>query len=138
MIICQGLAALGLAAVAGCSNGPAASGACLDDSKACIESRTAAYNSMVGDPTKAWMGEQPTREVYASGVRQFAWRTSKDKLSCEELAAGLRDLANAKASLSQGHIPGSSAERNNQVKALTDDVVADLSRTAKAKRCKLA
>jgi hypothetical protein len=137
MILCQGLAALGLATIAGCSGGPS-NGACLDDSQACIESRTASYNAMVADPSKAWINEQPTREVYASGVRQFAWRSSRDRLSCEELAAGLRDMAAAKASLSQGHLPGSSAERNNQVKALTDDVAAELSGAAKKKRCKLA
>ena len=121
----------------GCSSGPNMGEPCLDDSKACIDSRVATVNGMVTDPSKAWINATPTRGTYASGVRLFAWRSSKDRLTCEELAAGLREMAAAKMSLSQGPLPGTTAERNNQVKAMTDDAAAELARTAKAKQCKV-
>ncbi len=137
----RGLMALALAAAlglaGGCSSGPGLGEPCLDDSKACIDSRVATVNGMVTDPGKAWINQAPTRATYASGVRLFAWRSSKDRLTCEELAAGLREMAAAKASLSQGPIPGTTAERNNQVKAMTDDATAELAKTAKAKKCRV-
>lgn len=99
------VAALALASAHGC----ASSGAigvevkpglnCIDDSADCIAKRQAALKSMVSDPTKAWINENPTPEAYASGVRLFAFKTKKKELTCEELRRGKIEADAARASL---------------------------------------
>ncbi len=72
---------------------------CVDDSSDCIAKRQTALKSMVGDPTKAWIKENPTPEAYASGVRLFAFKTKKKELSCDELRRGKIEADAARASL---------------------------------------
>ncbi|MEZ5774561.1 MAG: hypothetical protein R3D33_07630 [Hyphomicrobiaceae bacterium] len=133
------LASLGLAAflLGACAGGPTAGGPCLDDSQACVASRVAMVDA-AWSPIPPCLGRQPvSRETYQSGVRLFAWRSTMDRMSCDELGSGIREMALAKQSLSQGPLPGVSAERNNQVKALTDDTRTEIERTAKSKRCRV-
>lgn len=73
--------------------------ACVDDSADCIAKRQMALKSMVSDPTKAWIRENPTPEAYASGVRLFAFKTKKRELTCEELKRGKIEADAARPSL---------------------------------------
>ena len=126
---------LGLA-LAGCAGGPQSSGAvCLDDSQGCIDKRVALVDSMAGDPNRSWIGRPGSAEEHHSGVRLFAYQRTKDHLSCEELAKGIADLGAAKQTLAGGPPPGGSAERTNAVKAMTEDVRAQLQRQKKKKGC---
>lgn len=123
--------------IASCAGGPQLAGEpCLDDSPACIEARTTLVSGMVGDPGRTWIGTPASARTHASGVRLFAYRSTRDKLSCAELAAALGDLAAAKASLAKGRPTGVTAERHHQVMALTDEVRADLDKTRRRK-CKV-
>jgi hypothetical protein len=81
-----------------CSGGDLASNtgargglACVDDSKQCIEQRSAALKSIMGDGERKWVKEPATPEAYASGVRLFAFKERKKALTCEELAIGRRE-----------------------------------------------
>jgi len=102
-------AVFGLAAVAalsaGCSGtiveseAPAVDYGCIDDSKQCIDQRQAALRLLVADKSRKWIKEPATTGSYATGVRMFAYKTEKQRLSCEELAAGRREADAAPGAL---------------------------------------
>lgn len=125
---------LGLA-LAGCANGPETGAVCLDDSQGCVDRRLSLVNAMTNDPGRAWIGRPASASEHHSGVRLFAYQKTKDQLTCEELAKGIADLGEAKSVLAGGPPPGGSAERTNAVKAMTDDVRAQLERQQKKKGC---
>lgn len=122
--------------VAGCAGmGPdMAGGPCLDDSKGCVEQRTAMVHGMAADKSHAWIGEPVSPATAASGVRLFAYQNVKDKLNCNELATGIKEMEDARGSLSGGPIGGQTMERHNQILALTEDVRGQL-QTLSNKRC---
>jgi hypothetical protein len=73
--------------------------ACVDDSKQCIEQRSAALRAIMGDRERKWVKEPATPEAYASGVRLFAYKERKKELTCEELAIGRREAEAAPVAL---------------------------------------
>ncbi len=73
--------------------------ACVDDSPRCIAERQATLKQLVADPQRKWVKEQPSPAAYASGVRLFAFKTTKKDLNCDELAAGRREADGAASSL---------------------------------------
>ena len=73
--------------------------ACVDDSKKCIEQRSAALRSMLRDRERKWVKEPATAEAYAAGVRLFAFKAHKKELSCEELEIGRREAEAAPVAL---------------------------------------
>jgi hypothetical protein len=91
------LTAILCAIVGGCSTAavdpepPRAAFGCVDDSKQCIEQRQAALRALQGDRTKAWVRQPASINSYATGVRLFAFRTEKSRLSCDELSIGRRE-----------------------------------------------
>ncbi len=102
-------AVAGLAAVAalltGCSGtiveneAPAADYGCIDDSKQCIDQRQAVLRQLVADKSRKWIKEPATTGSYATGVRMFAFKTEKQRLTCDELAAGRREADAAPGAL---------------------------------------
>ncbi|MGQ0672389.1 MAG: hypothetical protein ACT4N2_05850 [Hyphomicrobium sp.] len=72
---------------------------CVDDSPRCIAERQRTLSALVADPQRRWVKEQPTPSAYASGVRLFAFKTTKKTLTCDELAAGRREADGAPSSL---------------------------------------
>lgn len=96
------IAGLGLAAT-GCAVGEApiegAGLSCVDDSPRCISERQATLNRYVSDPQRRWVKDVPSSSAYASGVRMFAFKTTKKQLTCEELAHGRREADGAATSL---------------------------------------
>ena len=97
-------AAIGLA-LGGCAvgdtpvEGTGAGLACVDDSPRCIAERQATLKQLVSDPQRKWVKEQPSPSAYASGVRLFAFKSTKKDLSCDELAHGRREADGAASSL---------------------------------------
>ncbi len=69
--------------------------ACVDDSKGCIDQRQNALKGLLADKNRSWVKQPASPAAYASGVRMFAFKTEKPRLSCEELAAGKREADSA-------------------------------------------
>jgi hypothetical protein len=95
----------GFSSCSGADFGPQRGGAglaCVDDSRQCIEQRSAALTSIMADRERKWVKEPPTPEAYASGVRLFAFKERKKELSCEELAIGRREAEAAPVALRGG------------------------------------
>jgi hypothetical protein len=76
--------------------------ACVDDSATCIARRKAALGALLADEKRTWVREPATAAAHASGVRIFAFRTLKRKLTCEELGVGEREAGAAPAALRGG------------------------------------
>jgi len=128
-----------LLAVGGCVgqapsvNSPTAGLSCIDDSPDCIAKRQATLKHLHSDNQRAWIGQSPTPEAYASGVRLFAFQQKKAQLSCDELKRGKieadaapRILASAEGKLSLNQI--------SRGKMLAHEVSRELGREIK-KRC---
>jgi hypothetical protein len=77
----------------------AASHGCIDDSKACIDQRQAHLKALLSDKSRKWVREPATTGSYATGVRLYAFKTEKARLSCEELSIGRREADNAPGAL---------------------------------------
>jgi hypothetical protein len=87
-----------MALLAGCSTQladvekPAAPNyGCIDDSAGCIAQRQATLRQLQADRTRAWVRQPATAASYATGVRLFAFKTEKSRLSCDELSVGRRE-----------------------------------------------
>lgn len=129
---------LGIAMLTGCANtGTVAMATCLDDSQNCISQRKTSLDGLMADTSRNWIQHKPSPVVYATGVRLFAYRKTQSQLSCNELAAGIAETGSARSMLAGG-INGASKTRIGQIIALSDDVNAELKRTARGKRCKTA
>jgi hypothetical protein len=100
------LAAISLviAWTAGCTSGsdvaPIPVGmACVDDSKRCMDERSAALRLIMADKDKRWLKEPAGPAAHASGVRLFAMKQKKREMTCEELALAKREADRAPAEL---------------------------------------
>ena len=107
---------------------------CLDDSQGCIDARSTAFNAMKSDGERKWIGKPVNARLHASGVRMFAYRAEKDKLSCAELTAGMNEMSAVRSSLS-GAVPGASKDRVVQAKMLADETHAELQKVHARKKC---
>ena len=97
---CAGLlAGCGGSIVDGSADVPTASHGCVDDSKACIDQRQASLRALQADKSRAWIKQPASVNSYATGVRMFAFKTEKPRLTCDELSAGRREADNAPAVL---------------------------------------
>ena len=74
---------------------PAASHGCVDDSKHCIDQRQASLRALQSDHARSWIRQPPSINSYATGVRLFAFKTEKGRLTCDELTVGRREADNA-------------------------------------------
>lgn len=136
------LAALGAAAgVAACSAGvdnqaPAVGLSCVDDSKHCIDQRSAALHSIMSDKQRTWVREAPSPAAYASGVRLFAFKTRKRELSCDELAIGRREADGAAMTLrgpGSHHLSPAQVSRGMMLGAeVSRELTAEMKRRCKA------
>jgi hypothetical protein len=117
----------------------AALGACSTigtESKACVETRTGIVAALVADQNRTWISKPADRAMAASGVRLFAYQTVKDGLNCQQLAAAIQDLSSSRNLLAAGRMNGQTAERHNQIKALTHDTEVEYVTAARRKSCK--
>jgi hypothetical protein len=95
-------AAAAIAMLAGCGGSvvdgtPAAltNHGCVDDSQACIAQRQASLRALQADKSRSWVKQPASINSYATGVRLFAFKTEKTRLSCDELGAGRREADGA-------------------------------------------
>ncbi len=68
---------------------------CVDDSKGCIDQRQASLRALQADRSHAWVRQPASINAYATGVRLFAFKTEKSRLSCDELGIGRREAESA-------------------------------------------
>ena len=137
-----GVVALALL-LAGCSadiskpeTGSTASYGCLDDSPACIAQRQASLKQMQGDPSRTWVRQPANINSYATGVRLFAFKTEKQRLTCDELAIGKRE-----AEAAPGVLRGAQAQAiqpliRNRSLMFAGEVGQELTREAQ-RRCRV-
>lgn len=95
--------------VDGTAIAPSVNHGCVDDSKGCIEQRQAALRALQSDRSRGWVRQPASVNSYATGVRLFAFKTEKTRLSCDELGAGRREADGApgvlKSPAAQGLTP---------------------------------
>lgn len=139
-LLCLGVAGTALI-LASCSfggfasEGPPPAGGCVDDSKECIDSRSAALRSMMADKDRRWVKEPATAHSYASGVRLFAYKGRKRDLTCQELAHGKREADAAPAALTGPAAAGLTPAQISRGTMLAAEVSKELGVELK-RRCK--
>jgi hypothetical protein len=107
---------------------------CIDDSAHCVAQREATLKAMLADEKRKWVREAPTQLAYASGIRLFAFRSSKTELSCEELSVGRREAQVAPKAL-KGH-PGLSPAQVSRASLFAAQVQKELAVEMKRRRCR--
>jgi len=135
----QILLILALAGTTACSNSAppldtAAGLRCVDDSAYCVRTRIASVKALSADRQRAWLRQRPGPKAYASGVRLFALRNSRSRLSCDELAHARKEAKGARATLRR---PGAglSPAQISRATMLASEVHRDLSREYR-RRCR--
>jgi hypothetical protein len=137
------LAAVGLSlALAGCSASvvdnetqAAPSYGCLDDSKQCIDQRQAQLRQLQADRNRTWVRQPASIGSYATGVRLFAFKTEKQRLSCEELNVGRREADQAPNALRSPQAASIQPGIRARSLMLADEVGKELGREAQ-RRCR--
>jgi len=110
---------------------------CLDDSPQCVEQRQSTLKAMLADKEHRWVHEAPTPEAHASGVRLFAFRSSKKELNCEELAHARKEADAASKTLKGPAGKGLSAAQIARASMFAAEVSRELVAEARARRCKV-
>jgi hypothetical protein len=82
---------------------------------------------LVSDPKRDWIGQPQSADAYANGIRLFAYRLLRKKLTCNELQRALEDTKAATLSLQE--------PRYDRARTLVADVSRELN-TEQAKRCR--
>ena len=130
---------MGVGALAGCAKSAPrldtyAGLRCVDDTPRCVKLRIATLNAFKADGKRRWVNQPATPKAYATGVRMFAYRDAKSRLSCAELQHGRREAAGAKASLRSPR-SGLSPAQISRGLMLAHDVGRDLKREHR-RRCR--
>lgn len=108
---------------------------CIDDSAECVEQRQSTLKSMLADKDRAWVKEPASPHAHASGVRLFAFRSTKTALTCEELAYGRKEAEGAPKALkgSQGLSPA----QISRASLFAAEVNKELTVEMKKRRCRV-
>ena len=109
---------------------------CVDDSPECVEQRQITLKAMLADKDRTWVKEAPTPQAHASGVRLFAYRTSKKELSCEELAHARREADGAAKTLRGPEGKSLSPAQISRATMFAAEVSKELSAEMRSRRCK--
>jgi hypothetical protein len=135
VVLALGLCGLWLAACGMSLDDSRAGLSCIDDSAKCVGERQATLKAMLADTGRTWVKEQPTAHAHASGVRLFAFRSTKTTLSCEELAHGRRE-AEAAPKVLKGH-QGLSPAQVSRATMFAGEVQRELAAELKRRRCRV-
>lgn len=127
-------------ALSGCSSsmdlGDSRAGlSCIDDSAQCVEQRQATLKSMLADKSYGWVREPASPQAHASGVRLFAFRSTKAELSCEQLAHGRKEAEGAPKVLKGGQ--GLSPAQISRASLFAAEVNKELTTEMKKRRCRV-
>ncbi len=86
-----------------------------------------ALKRMVDDPNRGWVGEQQPAAAYSDGMRLFAYRALRKKLSCRELDLALAEVRTASKALAN-EVLGVTVEQRSRTRALSTQVEGELSK----------
>jgi hypothetical protein len=109
---------------------------CVDDSPECVAQRQATLKSLIADKDHNWVKEPATPAAHASGVRLFAFRSTKRVLSCPQLAIGRREADAASKTLRGPDGKGLSAAQVSRATLFAAEVGKELAAEMRARRCK--
>jgi hypothetical protein len=109
---------------------------CVDDSPECVAQRQATLKFLIADKDHNWVKEPATPAAHASGVRLFAFRSTKRELSCQELAIGRREANAAPKTLRGPDGKGLSAAQVSRASLFAAEVSKELAAEMRARRCK--
>ena len=130
-------------ALAGCSGavidgsndaGAPVNHGCVDDSKHCIDQRQAALRILQADKTRGWIKQPATAATYATGVRLFAFKTEKTRLTCDELGLGRREADGAPGILRSAQARGLTPAQVSRGLMFASEVGKELDRE-RQRRC---
>jgi hypothetical protein len=107
---------------------------CVDDSKACIDQRQAALRALQNDKSRSWVKQPASASSYATGVRMFAFKTEKTRLTCDELGAGRREADGAPGLLRSSQARGLTPAQVSRGLMFATEVSKELERE-RQRRC---
>jgi hypothetical protein len=90
--------------------------------------------ALIDDPERRWIGTPLPPADYARGVRLFAYRVLRARLSCSELVIALSDIEAARKPLS-GPVAGITPAQAARARMLSDEVEGEL-KAERATRCR--
>ena len=131
------------AALAGCSGAvtqsegwaPITNHGCVDDSKTCIEQRQATLRSLQADKSRSWVRQPANVNAYATGVRLFAYKTEKTRMTCDELGIGRREADGAPSVLRSPQATGLNPAIVSRGLMFATEVSRELTREQQQRRC---
>jgi hypothetical protein len=100
-----------------------------DTNKDCL----AQLKALVSNERRDWIGQPVPAAVFATGVRLFAYRALRPKLTCKQLELALGEIDVARRTI-YNPIPGITPEQIDRVRVLNAQVEDEL-RTERANRC---
>jgi hypothetical protein len=114
---------------------PATAGTPPQDEAGCtsVDKCANVLRAMVAGPDRKWIARPASPTVLANGVRLFAYRALKPKLSCPELAAALTEVETAAQAFS-GPIANLDPEQAGRARTLSVEVGDELT-AENARRC---
>jgi len=89
--------------------------------------------ALIDDPDHHWIGREQPAADYAQGIRLFAYRALKSRLTCDELRLALKEI-DAVGELYQRPVAGVSPDQTARVRILSAKVGGEL-RAERASRC---
>ena len=89
--------------------------------------------ALIDDPERRWIGSPLPPAEYARGVRLFAYRVLRARLTCSELVIALAEIEAARKPLA-GPVPGITPAQAARARMLSDEVEAEL-RAERTARC---
>lgn len=107
---------------------------CIDDSTECVERRQATLKAMLADKDRGWIKEPASPQAHASGVRLFAFRSTKSELTCEQLAYGRKEAEGAPKALKGGQ--GLSPAQISRASLFAAEVTKELTAEMRKRRCR--
>jgi hypothetical protein len=110
----------------------------LAEEMACVsvDQCASVLKAMVDDADRAWVNWPASAKTLANGVRLFAYRSLRPKLTCRELTTALHELAIAMAAFA-GPVSGLEQGEVDRARALTGQVEGEL-KTERVARCRNA
>lgn len=98
-----------------------------------VDACASVLKAMIADPRRSWMQSRPPPSVLANGVRLFAYRALRGRLTCQELAAAASEVDAAAKAFRWG-VSGVGTEEADRAQALSAEVGQEL-RAESTRRC---
>jgi hypothetical protein len=90
--------------------------------------RGQALKAMLADPKRSWVTKPESPAAFATGVKLFAYRGVRDKMTCAELAHGRAETVTMPQTLKPGSVPGMNDSRLAQVRDMSGQINKELSK----------